>query len=717
MTFATVWGRRLRWLFVWGTAILLTLNPSAAETPHAPALNAAHQQQAAAPVLGVIAFLEDPQKTLRIDDMQRPDVAVKFKAFSAPSSAINFGFTPSAYWLRFKISNTSALPLERMLEIAYARLSHIDFYASRPSGDFEATLTGMARPFATRPYPNRFFVFPLTVPAHSEQTIYLRVDSLNALQIPIKLWDVEDFHSYQLNDYIQQAWYYGMASVMIMFHLLLYFTLREKKSILYIIFLTTTALGLAAINGLSQEFIWTDAAFFNEFSSGFFSIYAVATLLLFTRQMLNTAKKTPRMDVMLKVCIVVLFALPIGLPFYYQNFIVISVVTLLVALLLMFYTGIYLAFKRHRSAYFFVTSFALFLLGGALTGLRVIGIIPSNAFTINALQWGSALEMLLLSFALADNFNQMRRDKEHARRHALEVQQKLVRTLQTTEFALEQTVKERTADLSQNNQELTQANTQLNAAYVAADHSRLQAQAAESEATRTMQALQSTQAHLIQSEKMASLGGLISGVAHEINTPIRSIQAHGVAISTGVNAAILDLPQIATEQHTAPIAAHAAAISLAVDRVSTVVNALKAFTRSDHSQAFTEAHLHESLDTVLTIFQHQLNKGVQVVRHFAPLPAIRCLHGELNQVWAHLIQNALQARHFKGTLTVTLRQEQQVAIVSISDTGDDAAKGNLGGVGMDIARQIIEKHHGSIKIESSASAGSTFSVHLPMVLT
>ena len=717
MKLALVLRHTLRLLFILCLAALFASSIHATTSSTAPAVNALDAQQTAVPLSGYITFIEDPQKELTIGDMQRPAVAAKFKILSNPSSAINFGFTRSAYWLRFTISNASDSALERMVEIAYARLSRIDFFASNAAGSYDAILTGMARPFSTRPYPNRFFVFPLPLPAHSEKTIYIRIESLNSLQVPIQLWNTDAFHGSQLSDYIQQSWYYGMACVMILFHLLLYFTLRDFKSIIYILLLSFTALSLASINGLSQEFIWTDSPVFNEFSSSIFSIYAVASLVLFTRQMLFTSKSIPRIDWVLKVLACIFIILPLGLPFFYQQFIVISVLAMLSALLLVFYTGIYLALKRQRSAYFFVTSFAVLLFGSTLTALQIIGIIPNNAFTINAMQWGSALEMLLLSFALADRFNEMRREKEQARLHALDVQQKLMLTLQSTELTLEQSVKERIANLTANNAELTQVNSQLNAAYVSAEHSRQLALAAELQATHTLRELQSTQSHLIQSEKMASLGQLISGVAHEINTPIRAIQTHGAAISSVVRVAIQALPQLAAKQQADPIEAHALAISQAVDSVSVVVNALKAFTRSDHSQALTEAHLHESLETVLTIFQHQINKGVQVLRHFSPLPPMRGLHGELNQVWAHLIQNALQVMNCKGTLIITLRQQQQNAVVSFSDTGGGIQTGNGSGVGLDIARQIIEKHHGKISIEDNKPNGSTFSVYIPMVLT
>ena len=112
------------------------------------------------------------------------------------------------------------------------------------------------------------------------------------------------------------------------------------------------------------------------------------------------------------------------------------------------------ALKRQRSAYFFLAAFALLMLGGATTTLRAMGIVPTNAFTVDAIQLGSALEMLLLAFALADRFNVMRREKAKVQAELLQAQQQLVDTLQSSERKLEQRVAQRTDELQLLNSKL-----------------------------------------------------------------------------------------------------------------------------------------------------------------------------------------------------------------------------------------------------------------------
>lgn len=112
------------------------------------------------------------------------------------------------------------------------------------------------------------------------------------------------------------------------------------------------------------------------------------------------------------------------------------------------------ALKRQRSAYFFLAAFGLLILGGATTTLSAMGVLPTNVFTVDGLQLGSSLEMLLLAFALADRINGMRQEKMRTQAQLLQNQAQLVETLQRSERELEQRVQERTQELQRLNQRL-----------------------------------------------------------------------------------------------------------------------------------------------------------------------------------------------------------------------------------------------------------------------
>lgn len=123
------------------------------------------------------AVLEDASLTLTLADVQKPAIAASFKTDTPAAEALGFGYTRSAYWLRLHLSNPGDRPLERMLEISYARLSSVQFHQADLHGAYQSVTTGNILPGSTRAYKNRNFVFPVKLPAHSEQVVYLRLQS------------------------------------------------------------------------------------------------------------------------------------------------------------------------------------------------------------------------------------------------------------------------------------------------------------------------------------------------------------------------------------------------------------------------------------------------------------------------------------------------------------------------------------------------------------
>ncbi len=355
-----------------------------------------------------IAVLEDPGHTLTLADVQNPDAANRFKAGQAPADALNYGYTDSAYWLRLTLNNTGDHPVERMLEIAYWGLANIQFYQPDASGTYRSVTTGAVLPFATRPYPNHYFVFPIALPEHSSQVVYLRIQS-SPVTIPARLWTPHAFHVYERNYYLAQAWYFGMAAAMILFNLLLFFALRDVIYLLYVGFVSCLAFTLAAQNGLIKEFLPFDSYTWSNMSVNVGYSLTLATGLLFTRGMLNTRTFLPQLDRWLKIFVVILLLSVIAVAISYETFGKSLALLYLVATGLILGTGAYCAMQRQRSAYFFVTAATLTVLGGIVFILRGLGLLPNNALTFNGLQVGSALEMLLLAFALADRFAVIRR--------------------------------------------------------------------------------------------------------------------------------------------------------------------------------------------------------------------------------------------------------------------------------------------------------------------
>lgn len=400
------------------------------------------------------SVLEDPSRTLTLADVQQPAVAARFSANPVPAAALGLGFTRSAYWLRLTLRNTADQARERMLEIDNPRISSIALHLPVAQGAYQSVTTGCDVPFATRPYPNRNFVFPLTLPAQSEQVIYLRMESTVGLLIPARLWTPQAFHAYERNDYLGQAWYFGMAMAMVLFNLLLFLALRDRIYLLYVSFVGCTVFTLAIKNGLAPEFLWPGTTLGSNVSYYVGTSLSLGAFLLFMRRMLRTAEVVPRLDTLVRWLVGLYLLTLVGYAVSLSTFARYGILLNLATVALILVVGLACAFKRQRSAYFFLAAFALLMLGGAVTTLRAMGVLPTNALTVDGVQLGSALEMLLLAFALADRFNVMRREKEAAQTGLLQVQERLVDTLKTSERVLEERVAQRTGELQVLNHKL-----------------------------------------------------------------------------------------------------------------------------------------------------------------------------------------------------------------------------------------------------------------------
>jgi signal transduction histidine kinase len=248
--------------------------------------------------------------------------------------------------------------------------------------------------------------------------------------------------------------------------------------------------------------------------------------------------------------------------------------------------------------------------------------------------------------------------------------------------------------------------------------------------------LKAAQTQLVQSEKMAVLGQLTAGIAHEINTPIGVIKSNAHVITRCI-AKLKDLSgenknvDKDRENHKLlKVLGDSSQISsTASERIAKIVSTLKSFTRLDEAE-FERVDIHEGLDNTLTLIQHEIKDGTDVVKEYGQIPEIFCCPSELNQVFMTLLNNAAQAIERKGTVTIrTSAEKQDHVCVKISDTGKGipseqlatifalsfVTKGSRIGMSMGLvnAYDIIQKHQGELSVESEVGRGSTFTILLP----
>ena len=250
--------------------------------------------------------------------------------------------------------------------------------------------------------------------------------------------------------------------------------------------------------------------------------------------------------------------------------------------------------------------------------------------------------------------------------------------------------------------------------------------------------LREAQAQLVQSAKMASLGNLVAGVAHEINTPIGAANSaadvSGRCIDRIVdvldhNETVAAIVEDAQFQKALKLLKDSNQIAVtAGERIARIVRTLRNFARLDESD-FQEADVHEGLDSTLTLLHHELKNRISVVKEYGEIPPICCYPNELNQVFMNLLVNAIQAIEGQGTIRIETTVDRAYVYVKISDTGVGIPPRDIDrifdpgfttkgvgvgtGLGLSISYNIVQKHRGKIEVESEVGKGSTFTVRIP----
>lgn len=228
--------------------------------------------------------------------------------------------------------------------------------------------------------------------------------------------------------------------------------------------------------------------------------------------------------------------------------------------------------------------------------------------------------------------------------------------------------------------------------------------------------LKETQIHLINSEKMASLGQLVAGVAHEINTPVASIKSNNAILAKFI-------PRIEDGEISSILADINEIDREAIQRISHMVTSLKKFVRLDEAE-LQDADINKELDLTLDLIRHETKNRINVVKNYGEIPLIKCYPNMLNQVFTNILVNACQAIEGSGTITITTSYEPKTLTVSVKDTGKGIEKSEIDkifaagyttkgvgvgtGLGLAISAKIIEKHNGEIIVNSEPGVGTEF---------
>jgi len=391
-----------------------------------------------------IQVLIDPTHTLIIEDiLNNPDLPWAINHQKIPS----YGFSPDTYWFRFVIAESDR---EWLLALNYALIDHITMYRIKPQNSIEETIkTGDKQLFSQRPIKHRAFLFPISA-SDQPQEIILRIRSSSAIQLPLSLWPEQAFFEADQYRFVEHGLYYGIVVVMALYNFFLFLRLRDSAYAFYVFYVMTFALTQLSLTGFAYQFIWPDSPEWNERSLAVVTPLIVVCAMVFASNFLKLKEYNTRLYVFLySQAAIGLVLSALSTHFSYAVMIPYGAALAIVSCLSILLVSYYITFRSaYKYAIYFSAAWSVFLVGTVVLAMNKFGIFPRTWATESAAQVGSAIEIILLSFALAERLHDATTRRFIAEAETLRVSEVLISTQKQQNEALEIEVEQRTQALS-----------------------------------------------------------------------------------------------------------------------------------------------------------------------------------------------------------------------------------------------------------------------------
>jgi two-component system NtrC family sensor kinase len=674
-------------------------------------------RQGVSPPIGTsVAYFTDTTGEMPLASVLRTGV------FLQSDNAIpRFGLTRSAHWLRFDLTNLTSEP-ELAISLPYPGIDRLNVFLDTGTGYHLIAKSGLTQldPKHTPAGGDQLFTIP--VPPGERGTVLIQISGFKHLHAPILTGTTAAMSRAATGHQVALGVYIGIMLVLFLYNIFVYTSTRDKNYLFYVLSILALSCTQLTLMGYGPFNHWHISGWLTSRSGLVFNLIAIPLGYEFARGFMHTRHYAPRMDRWIPVIYLAIALIGITYvlfdPWIGQE--LGNTISGIGALYLLT-MGIVAYRKGSRQAGFFLLAWTAFLVGVVMFVLKDEGVIAYTTATVYAMPIGSAIEGVLLSFGLADRINILRREKERSQAEALASSLENERIIREQNVMLEEKVQERTHALQESN-----------------DH------------------LKRTQTQLVNAEKMASLGQLTAGIAHEINNPVNFITSNIPPLRRNLGEVLEVLDDYRKAGTTVDAEALKAAaekertlglgesilelgeilgsIQEGADRTAEIVRGLRNFSRLDEDD-LKPADLNDCLRSTVTILGPQFRDQVVLDMQLGTIPRVECYAGKLNQVFMNMLNNAAQAVKTKhpaglGRVTVSTEQVADQVIVTIRDNGvgmsdevmariydpffttKDVGEGT--GLGLSIAYSIVEKHHGRLEVDSVAGEGTVFRVVLPI---
>ncbi len=591
-----------------------------------------------------LEILEDRGGALTIEDVLSPALAERWRPVA--TEHVNLGFTDAVHWLRFSAADRSTDGIW-YLELNNPHMDYVQFFQRR-GGEIRISRTGDQLPFMSREVKHRAFLFRMFTGPEGADYV-LRVHTHGAATVPLTIRSAVNVSDHLDREQFILGLFYGIMCIMIVYNVSLFFFVRARLYLYYVLYIISTTTLYLAWNGLFFQYIWPERGWAN-FIVPVLMVGANVMSLQFARFFLELPRMAPRWNRWMKGLMWAgLPVLPFALftLFPYMNYMIAVYSSLNLASLIT--VGILMLLRGSRAARFYVLAFGAVLVGGLLAVLRVTGLVEASFFALWSNQIGSVVEVALLSLALGDRINLIRAQREAARAEALE--------------------NRRRADILKDQ--------------------------------------------------------FLSNISHELRTPLAEVYGYAEILVDEKDGVREDLRPMTTAIHRASA------------RLSELIQDLMLLSSLDNDLA-TDIHpvvLRDLLEECLVEIQPMIaERGIAIVRREDASLRVEGDAGLLAKACYHILKNAVLYNREGGLVEVEVGPgDAGQARIIVRDTGiglrahdlnhifdkfyrvDSSLTYTVQGVGLGLfmARRILELHGGRVAVESTPGEGSVFTIELP----
>lgn len=357
-----------------------------------------------------LSFYEDPTGALTAPDLlQRPTLFQPYR-----KSSINEGYTYSAWWFTFTLSNNEQTALHWWLTLDYPMLDHADLYLvdTRNNQILSSVFNGDETTLDSRPIAIGTFVFPLKLEPQREYRLLLRLRSTGSLIAPMRLSSEAEFTQHLASQRLMFGVFHGGALFLMLYNIGLLLVVRERLYLYYVLYALSFLMVSLYATGVGSEYLWRDQFLVQSGALPFFLQMCCWFGLLFSRNLLALRTRAPRLhqisQVLIGLYILTLLLLPL-LPYTYSIQIVMGNALLAIGFALV--SGTHGVFTHYAPARNFMLGWFALLASGVVFILTAANLLHANVLSVNSLQVGSSIELLMLSFALADHIALLKKQK------------------------------------------------------------------------------------------------------------------------------------------------------------------------------------------------------------------------------------------------------------------------------------------------------------------